>query len=100
MLKAVEMLKMAISVGRGRWWPTSVTLDPCLDFLEGKGDVGGIEDIIKLLKKPLTRDIYHRWLRTCVAAGDSVSKVLDQMKLDGFSVVEETDKILKTGLSL
>ncbi|KAK1567045.1 hypothetical protein Q3G72_007511 [Acer saccharum] len=99
MLKAVEMLKRAISVGRGRWWPTSVTLDPCLDFLEEKGDVGGIEDIIKLLKKPLTRDIYHRWLRTCVTAGDSVSKVLDQMKLDGFSVDEETDKILKTGPS-
>ncbi|TXG55169.1 hypothetical protein EZV62_020425 [Acer yangbiense] len=100
MLKAVEMLKRAISVGRGRWLPTSVTLDPCLDFLEGKGDVGGIEDIIKSLKKPLTRDIYHRWLRTCIAAGDSVSEVLDQMELDGFSVDEETDKILKTGQSL
>ncbi|KAK3184155.1 hypothetical protein Dsin_031441 [Dipteronia sinensis] len=100
MLKAVEMLKRAISVGRGRWSPTSVTLDPCLDFLEGKGDVGGIEDIIKSLKKPLTRDIYHRWLRTCVAAGDSVSEVLDQMELDGFSVDEETDKILKTGQSV
>ncbi|KAK4846784.1 hypothetical protein QYF36_021892 [Acer negundo] len=100
MLKAVEMLKRATSVGRGRWLPTSVTLDPCLDFLEGKGDVVGIEDIIKSLKKPLTRDIYHRWLRTCVAAGGSVSEVLDQMELDGFSVDEETEKILKTGQSL
>ncbi|TXG55166.1 hypothetical protein EZV62_020422 [Acer yangbiense] len=102
MPKAVEMLKRAISVGKQGWSPNSVTLDACLDHLEGQEDVDGIKDMIRLLKKsgPLTRDIYHRWLRTCVAAGDSVSEVVDQMKMDGFSVDEETDKILKTGQSL
>ncbi|KAK3184151.1 hypothetical protein Dsin_031437 [Dipteronia sinensis] len=102
MPKAVEMLKRAISVGKQGWSPNSVTLDSCLDYLEGQEDVDGVKDMIRLLKKsgPLTRDIYHRWLRTCVAAGDSVYEVVDQSKMDGFSVDEETDKILKTGQSL
>ncbi|KAK3184150.1 hypothetical protein Dsin_031436 [Dipteronia sinensis] len=71
MAKAAEMLKRALSVGKQEWSPNSVTLDACLDYLEGQGDVGGTEDTIRLLKKfgPLTRDIYHRWLAT----GASVS---------------------------
>ncbi|KAK0590070.1 hypothetical protein LWI29_022331 [Acer saccharum] len=102
MPKAVEMLKRAISVRKKGWSPNSVTLDACLDYLEGQEDVDGVKDMIRLLKKsgPLTKDIYHRWLRTCVAAGDSVSEVVDQMKMDGFSVDEETDKIIKTRQSL
>ncbi|KAI9178501.1 hypothetical protein LWI28_027304 [Acer negundo] len=102
MPKAVEMLKRAISVGKQEWSPNSVSLDACLDYLEGQEDVDGVKDMIRLLKKsgPLKRDIYHRWLRTCVAAGDSISEVVDQLKMDGFSVDEETDKILKTGQSL
>ncbi|KAK4845981.1 hypothetical protein QYF36_011533 [Acer negundo] len=83
------MLKRALSVGKQRWSPNSVTLAACLDYLEGQGDVGGTEDMIRLLKKlgPLTRDIYHRWLNICVATGASVSEVLDHMKMDGVSKV-------------
>ncbi|KAK0590291.1 hypothetical protein LWI29_025038 [Acer saccharum] len=74
MSKAVEMLKWALSVGKQWWSPNSVTLDSCLDYSEGQGDVGGAEDMIRLLKMlgSLTRDIYHRWPRICVAAGASV----------------------------
>lgn len=102
MPKAVEMLKKAISVGRQGWWPQPITLDACLDYLERQGDVSEMEDMIGLLKKlgPLNRDIYHRWLRTCVAAGGSVSEVIDQMKMDGFSADEETQEILETRPSL
>lgn len=100
MQKAVEMLKRAaVSAGKQEWsWsPCSETLNHCLDYLEGQGDMDGIEDMIKSLKNlcPVSINIYHRWLRTCIAANASVSKVLDQMQLDGISVNEETQKILQ-----
>ncbi|GLT69129.1 hypothetical protein SLA2020_413050 [Shorea laevis] len=102
MAKAVEMLKKAMSVARGGWRPHPTTLTAaCLDYLEEKGDVEVADEIIRFFQHsgPLTRDIYHRLLRSCIKAGKSVSEVLDQMKMDGFDTDEETEKILKTGSS-
>ncbi|KAL6286578.1 hypothetical protein ACE6H2_010968 [Prunus campanulata] len=50
MPKAIETLKKALSVDRRGWVPYSSTLTACLDYLEGQGDVEGIEEIISLLK--------------------------------------------------
>lgn len=87
MPKAVEMLKKALMVGRQDWKPNPIILSACLDYLEGQGDVEGMEEFLRILKNlvPLSRDMYDRLLRTCVGSGKSVSEVLSQMKLDGFT---------------
>ncbi|KAK9284738.1 hypothetical protein L1049_023915 [Liquidambar formosana] len=102
MPKAVEMLKNAMFIGRQGWRPNTVVLAACLEYLEGQGDIKGLEEIVRLYKNsgPLTRDIYHRLLRTYIAAGQSISEVLDQMKMDGFTADEETHKILESRTSL
>ncbi|CAL8136383.1 unnamed protein product [Prunus armeniaca] len=101
MPKAIETLKKALSVDRWGWVPDSSTLTACLDYLEGQGDFEGIEEIISLLKNlgPLSRDLYHRLLRASAASGKSVSIILDQMKVDGFTADEEAYKFLETGPS-
>ncbi|CAB4303861.1 unnamed protein product [Prunus armeniaca] len=101
MPKAIETLKKALSVDRRGWVPDSSTLTACLDYLEGQGDFEGIEEIISLLKNlgPLSRDLYHRLLRASAASGKSVSIILDQMKVDGFTADEEAYKFLETGPS-
>lgn len=98
MSKAVEMMKKTMLIGRQGWRLSSVNLVACLEYLEGERDVEGMEEIITLYRTsgPLTMDIYHRLLRAYVEAGKSVSTVLDQMKMDGFIVDEETQKILET----
>ncbi|EEF44445.1 pentatricopeptide repeat-containing protein At2g20710, mitochondrial [Ricinus communis] len=98
MSKAVEMLKKAISVSRKGWKPNPITLTTCLDYLEEQGDVEGIEEIVKSLKstESLTRDIYHRLVRTYTAAGIPVTKVIDKMKMDNIAADEETHKILES----
>lgn len=97
MPKAIEMLKKALLVGRQGWRPNSITLSNCLDYLEEQGDIEGMEEFLRLLKNsgPLSRDMYHSLLRTCVRNGKSVSEFLDQMKIDGFTADEETEKILE-----
>uniref|UniRef100_A0A7N0TJT1 Pentatricopeptide repeat-containing protein n=1 Tax=Kalanchoe fedtschenkoi TaxID=63787 RepID=A0A7N0TJT1_KALFE len=98
MPKAVEMLKKALMTKRQGWRPQSSDLGSCLDYMEGKTDIEGLEEMVLLLKKSglLTIDMYHRLLRTNIAAGKCVSSVLSQMKADGFSADEETQKILST----
>ncbi|GAV70430.1 PPR domain-containing protein [Cephalotus follicularis] len=97
MPKAVDMLKRSFL--RHGWVPNSDVVTACLDYLEGQGDLDEMEDMINSLKKlgPLTRDAYHRLLRTCLKAGKSVDKFLDQMETDGFTADEETRKILEPG---
>ncbi|KAJ4837313.1 hypothetical protein Tsubulata_031453 [Turnera subulata] len=98
MPKAVEMLKRAISRARRRVHLYSVTMTSCLDYLEREADVEGLEEILCLLEKvhPLSREFYHRLLRTYIAAGKSVTKVLDRMKTDNLAVDEDTQKTLET----
>ncbi|KAJ4837314.1 hypothetical protein Tsubulata_031454 [Turnera subulata] len=98
MPKAVEMLKRALSRGRKSINPYSVIVTSCLDYLEREADVEGLEEILGLLEKlrPLSREFYHRLLRTYIAAGKSVTKVLDRMKTDNLAVDEGTQKILET----
>jgi len=98
MPKAIEMLKKALLIGREGWRPNSITLANCLDYLEEQGDVKGMEEFLRLLKNsgPLSREMYHSLLRTCVRNGKSVSEILDQMKIDGFTADEETERILGT----
>ncbi|KAF2283225.1 hypothetical protein GH714_043573 [Hevea brasiliensis] len=99
--KAVEMLKRAL-ISRNGWKPNPTTLTACLNYLEAQGDAEGMEEIIKSLKRSelLTRDIYHRLVRTYIAAGKSVTAVLDQMKIHDFVADEETHKILEAKPSL
>ncbi|KAJ9170962.1 hypothetical protein P3X46_019020 [Hevea brasiliensis] len=101
MSKAVEMLKRAL-ISRNGWKPNPTTLTACLNYLEAQGDAEGMEEIIKSLKRSelLTRDIYHRLVRTYIAAGKSVTEVLDQMKIHDFVADEETHKILEAKPSL
>lgn len=96
--KAVEMMMKALSANRSGWKPNLVLLSACLEFFEVRGDVEGAEDFIRLLrlKTPLTRDVYHRLLRTYLTAGKPVSDVVNRMKGDGLDANEETQEILKT----
>ncbi|XP_010272480.1 PREDICTED: pentatricopeptide repeat-containing protein At2g20710, mitochondrial-like isoform X2 [Nelumbo nucifera] len=102
MSKAVEMLKKAMLVAREGWRPNLATLVACLDYLEEKRDVEGVEDLVRLFRAtgPLSRDLYHRLLRIYLAAGKPSSSILDQMKVDGLPINEETQTILKTGQDL
>lgn len=95
--KAVQMFKKALSVGRHGWTPSSIILDACLEYLEGQGDAAGMEEMIVLLKisGSVSQNIYHRLLRTYISTGKSVSGILQQMKIDGFTVNEETQRILE-----
>lgn len=102
MPKAIEMLKKALLVGRQGWRPNPIILSACLNYLEEQGDVEGMEEFLRLLKNlvPLSREMNHRLLRTCVGSGKSVSEVLSQMKLDGFTTDDEIQKILEIKPSL
>ncbi|XP_050207331.1 pentatricopeptide repeat-containing protein At2g20710, mitochondrial-like [Mercurialis annua] len=95
--KAVNMLKRALSAPRRGWSPNPTTLTACFEYLEKRGDVEEMEEIMKSLRTMdlLNRDMYHTLFRTYSAAGRPVSKVVDQMKLDGIDADEETTKILE-----
>ncbi|XP_038888309.1 pentatricopeptide repeat-containing protein At2g20710, mitochondrial-like isoform X2 [Benincasa hispida] len=102
MSKAVEMLKKAMLVGRQDWRPKCDILEACLDYLEEQGDAETMEEIIRLCKSSgmVAKELYYRLLRTSIAGGKSVLSILEQMKMDGFSVDEEVDKILGTKTNL
>lgn len=99
MPKAVEMLKKAMSVGRRGWRPRSMVFAACLDYLEEQGDGRGMEEMICLLKNsgPLTRDMDYRLLRCRI---QTVSEIVDQMKVEGFVADKETHDILESITSL
>lgn len=63
-LKAVEAMREAISVCRPRWKPNQETLCACLEYLEGKGDLKGVEEFLRLLrdKNIVSSDVYDRLL--------------------------------------
>ncbi|CAK7349803.1 unnamed protein product [Dovyalis caffra] len=77
--KAVEMLKRALLAARGSWKPLPILVNACLGYLEGQADAGDMKEL---------------------TTGKSVGDVLDQMKMNGFAVDEETQKILATRPSL
>lgn len=95
--KGVEMMKAALSANQTGWKPNTAILAACLEFFIKQGDVEGLEDFIRLLRLriPLTRDVYHRLLRTHLVAGKPVSDVLNRMKEDGVDADEETEEILR-----
>eukprot|EP00268_Persea_americana_P051449 TRINITY_DN5685_c0_g1_i1.p1 TRINITY_DN5685_c0_g1~~TRINITY_DN5685_c0_g1_i1.p1 ORF type:complete len:425 (+),score=76.54 TRINITY_DN5685_c0_g1_i1:373-1647(+) len=95
--KGVEMMKAALSANRTGWKPNTAILAACLEFFEKQGDVEGLGDFVRLLRLriPLTRDVYHRLLRTHLVAGKPVSDVLNRMKEDGVDADEETEEILR-----
>uniref|UniRef100_A0A1D1YWN7 Pentatricopeptide repeat-containing protein At2g20710, mitochondrial n=1 Tax=Anthurium amnicola TaxID=1678845 RepID=A0A1D1YWN7_9ARAE len=95
--KAVETLKKALVIAPCFWKPNPVTVDASLEYFEQQGDVEGAENFVRLLRPIacLTREVYHRLLKTYILARKPVSSVLGHMEQDGFNVDNETTKILE-----
>ncbi|KAK9150101.1 hypothetical protein Syun_008410 [Stephania yunnanensis] len=96
-VKAVEMSKNSMQVGRRGWKPNPDIVNSCMDYFEAQRDVEGAIDFCRLVTKSgaLTREVYHSLLRTHIAADRPVLDILDQMESAGFSADEETKKILE-----
>ncbi|XP_077241761.1 pentatricopeptide repeat-containing protein At2g20710, mitochondrial-like [Tasmannia lanceolata] len=95
--KAAESMKKAMLVAYPGWRLNPDFPAKCLEHFVGQGDVEGAEEFVRLLRPlvPLTRDVYHRLLRTYITAGKPVSCVLNQMKTDGLEPDKETQEILE-----
>ncbi|KAL5730301.1 hypothetical protein ACHQM5_003140 [Ranunculus cassubicifolius] len=96
MSKGVEAFKKALLAGGERWKPSPATVATYLEYFEVGKDVNGAEDFVELLGISgfLTREMYHKLLRIYITANKPVSRVLDLMKANGFSVDDEAHKIL------
>ncbi|CAK9177596.1 unnamed protein product [Ilex paraguariensis] len=78
MEKAVETMKKSILASHPGWKPNLPTLASCLEYLKGKGDVEGAEDIMRLLEKKghFSEDLHDRIIKY-IKKGNPVFQMLE-----------------------
>ncbi|KAG2243066.1 hypothetical protein Bca52824_095097 [Brassica carinata] len=100
MLKPLECMTKAVSIGRGdggKWLPSQETVSTLMSQFEGKKDVNGAENLVEILKKgtdDVGAETFESLIRTYAAAGKSHPAMRQRLKMEKVKVDKATEKLL------